>query len=145
MDRWLPTLDLDDGSSRPPCMEFDRLYEPCGVTRAARRAWGLRRRLVRRPPPHEIGLRMVMGAQRFQLFGYVLRQALIPTMIGIGIGLAVSVAISRVLTAYLFGIAATDPETYVAVTALMTLVIVTACLVPARRAMRIDPVVALRN
>jgi len=74
----------------------------------------------------------------------ILRQAVSLALLGIGIGLAASFALSRVLKSLLFGVRADDPITFACVAALVLFVAIAASYVPARRAMRVDPVVALR-
>jgi predicted permease len=93
----------------------------------------------------EVGIRMAMGAQRSTVRALILRQHVMPAIAGIAIGLAGAFALSRFLSSLLFGIRAVDPLTYAAVTAALIAVAVTACWVPASRAMRVDPLVALRR
>jgi putative ABC transport system permease protein len=92
----------------------------------------------------EIGIRMALGANPGAVVGMIVRQAF--TMIGAGqlIGLAGALALTRVLSAFLFGISSEDPLTFIAVLAAMGLAALGACLLAARRALRIDPVIALR-
>jgi len=93
---------------------------------------------------NELGIRMALGAQRADVMKLVFRQGLNLTLLGVLIGLGRSFALTRVLTAYLFGIGATDPTTFAGVSLLLTLVSLAACLIPALRAMRVDPMEALR-
>jgi putative ABC transport system permease protein len=93
---------------------------------------------------NEIGLRMALGASPRDVLRLVLRQGLLLAAIGIAIGLACSVAMTRLLASMLFGVKATDPLTYGAVVVLLASVAMLASYVPARRAMRVDPIVALR-
>ncbi len=93
---------------------------------------------------NEIGLRMALGANPRDVLRLVLRQAAILTGVGIVIGLAGAAAVTQLLTSMLFGVKASDPLTYVAVVALLALVALVASYIPARRAMRVDPMVALR-
>jgi putative ABC transport system permease protein len=92
----------------------------------------------------EIGLRMALGAQPGQVLGLVLKQGLLLTSIGIGLGLAGALALTRVLSGLLFGVGSTDPATFAAIVVLLTLVSLIACYLPARRATRIDPLIAMR-
>ena len=92
----------------------------------------------------EIGIRVALGAGRGQIRGWVLRQGMRATAIGIGIGLAGAVAVTRVMEALLYGVSATDPATFGFVILLLAGTALLACLVPARRATRVDPLVALR-
>jgi len=92
----------------------------------------------------EIGIRMALGAQMGDVLKLVLRSAMSLVLIGSGLGLAGAYAIARVMTSLLFGVAPTDLATFIAVTVVMLLVALLACLIPARRATRVDPLVALR-
>jgi predicted permease len=92
----------------------------------------------------ELGIRIALGAEPRDVFGLVLRQGAILAFLGIGIGLAASFALTRALSKLLFGVSATDPLTFAAVAVLLLLVALLACYLPARRAMRTDPLVALR-
>ena len=92
----------------------------------------------------EIGLRMALGAQPARVLVLVLRQGLVLTLAGIGIGLLGALALTRVMSSLLFGVDATDPLTFAAIVPLIAIVSLVACYIPARRATRIDPLVALR-
>ena len=92
----------------------------------------------------EIGIRMALGAQRADILRLVLRQGLVLTLAGLAVGLAASLAATRFLETLLFGVTATDPLTLAAVAALLCVVALAACYFPARRALRVDPIVALR-
>jgi putative ABC transport system permease protein len=92
----------------------------------------------------EIGIRMALGAQRTQMLGMVLRQSMILVVIGIAIGFFVALAATRVMATLLYGVGANDISIYAAVIALLSLAALLASYVPARRAMRVDPMVALR-
>ena len=93
---------------------------------------------------HEIGIRMALGAQRAGILAMILRQGLGVTAIGAVVGLAASFALTRFLESMLYGVTATDPLTYAGVTAMLLLTAALACLVPARRAARVEPMIALR-
>ncbi|HEY6147343.1 MAG TPA: FtsX-like permease family protein, partial [Thermoanaerobaculia bacterium] len=94
---------------------------------------------------HEIGLRMALGAGTADVLGLIVRQGMRPTLAGIALGIGGSLALSRVLSRFVFGVSATDPATLAAVTAILCVVALAACLVPAGRAARLDPLAALRD
>jgi predicted permease len=93
----------------------------------------------------EIGLRMALGAQRRDVLGLVSRDGILRTGFGLLAGLVVSLALTRVLTSQLFAVSALDPLTFGGVLLLLAGVALAACYIPARRAMRVDPMVALRH
>jgi predicted permease len=92
----------------------------------------------------EIGLRMALGAQPRQVLALVLRQGMLLALIGAGVGVAVALPVARLASGLLYGVSATDPLTYAAIIFLLMSVALVACYLPARRATRIDPLVALR-
>jgi putative ABC transport system permease protein len=92
----------------------------------------------------EIGLRVALGAQPARVLMLVLRQGLLLTLIGIGVGLLGALALTRLMSSLLFGVEATDPATFVAIVLLLVAVSLVACYIPARRATRIDPLTALK-
>jgi len=92
----------------------------------------------------EIGIRMALGAERKNVLALVMREGARMALAGVAVGLAGSLLATRLLAGQLFGVRATDPLTFVGVTLLLAGVALAACYVPARRAMRLDPLVALR-
>ncbi len=92
----------------------------------------------------EIGIRMALGAQRADVLRLVVRQGMLLTAIGVGLGLAGSLGLTRLISSLLFGISATDVSTFGAVSILLLAIALLACWLPARRASGVDPMVALR-
>ena len=93
---------------------------------------------------HEIGIRMALGAQIVDVLKLVLKRAMFLAIVGIVIGTAGAIAVTRYMTTLLFGVKPIDVVTFVAVAMVLALVVLVACIVPARRAARIDPLEALR-
>jgi putative ABC transport system permease protein len=92
----------------------------------------------------EIGIRVALGAQRPDIMKIVLRQGIRATLAGAGIGVVAGLALTRLLSSSLYGVSPSDWLTFVSVTLLLLVVALAACSIPARRAMRVDPIVALR-
>jgi len=93
---------------------------------------------------HEIGIRMALGAQQKDVLALVVRQGMVMTLIGVSIGLAGAFAATRVMESLLFGVGAHDPLTFAGISILLGAVAIIASLIPARRATKVDPMIALR-
>jgi putative ABC transport system permease protein len=93
----------------------------------------------------QIGIRMALGAERRDVLMVILEQGMRLTIVGVAIGLGAALGLTRLMSSLLFGIGATDPWTFASVAVLLLCVAVLACYVPARRAMNVDPVIALRQ
>jgi putative ABC transport system permease protein len=94
---------------------------------------------------HEIGVRMALGARRFDVLRLVVGQGMVLTIAGVAIGLVVASYLMSVMSRLLFGVTPTDPITYATISILLTAIALIACYIPAHRATRLDPLVALRN
>jgi putative ABC transport system permease protein len=93
----------------------------------------------------EIGIRLAMGAQSRDVVSLVLRRGMTLTLLGVGIGLIGSFLLTRLMSTLLYGVSASDPTTFGAIALLLTAVALLACYIPARRAARVDPMIALRS
>lgn len=93
----------------------------------------------------EVGIRMALGATPGSVLGMILRQGLGMTLAGIALGLAAALAVTRFLASWLYGVSADDPLTFAASPGLLLIVAIAACLIPAWRATRINPMLALRS
>ena len=93
---------------------------------------------------HEMGIRMALGAQRTDVVGIVIKQGMVLALVGVGLGVVGALALTRVMSTLLYEVKPTDLTTYGVVCGASLSIALLACLVPARRATKIDPIVALR-
>jgi predicted permease len=93
---------------------------------------------------HEIGIRMAVGAKPSNILGMVLRQGIALTLIGVAFGVVATLGATRLISSMIFGVSPYDPLTFVAVAVILSIVALLACYIPARRAMKVAPMVALR-
>jgi predicted permease len=93
---------------------------------------------------HEIGVRIALGARRWDVLNLILSQGAKLTVVGIVIGVGASLGLTKLMARMLYGVSASDPLTFIGVAMLLALVALAACYIPTRRAMRVDPMVALR-
>jgi putative ABC transport system permease protein len=151
VDATLPVYDvktmnqvLSTALARPRFMTFQlAVFAAVAVLLAAIGIYGVMSYTVAQNR-REIGIRMALGAQPRSVLKRVIGQGLILTFVGVGIGLAGALGLTRLMQSLLYGVTPTDPLTLVGVSALLVLVALLACYLPARRATKVDPLVALR-
>ena len=93
----------------------------------------------------EIGIRMALGAKPSHILAMSIREGIFLTLVGVAIGVAAALGVTRLVSSMIFGVTPYDPATFAAVALVLIAVALAACFIPARRAMRVDPVVALRR
>jgi len=94
---------------------------------------------------HELGVRIALGAARKNIIRLVVNHGMKMALGGVGIGLAAALGLTRLMSEMLYGVSATDPATFAVIALLLLAVALLACYIPARRATRVDPLVALRH
>ena len=92
----------------------------------------------------EIGIRIALGAKPSDVFRLVVRQGMVLVIVGIVLGLSASLVVTRLVSSFLYGMSATDLTTFIGVSLLLMIAALAACLLPARRATKVDPMIALR-
>jgi predicted permease len=120
------------------------IFAGCALLLAAIGIYGLMSYSVQQQTP-ELGVRIALGANKSTLLGLVLRQGMTPALIGVAVGLAAAFGVTRLLASLLYGVQPTDPLSFIGVALILTLVAILAVLIPARRAMSVDPLTALRT
>jgi putative ABC transport system permease protein len=93
---------------------------------------------------HEIGIRVALGASASDVLRMILGEGMRITLVGVGIGIVAALGLTRLITKVIYGVSASDPLTFIGVAILLSGVALLACYIPARRAMRVDPIIALR-
>ncbi len=141
--RMLDDVLSDSLSARRFSMEIVGLFALTALLLAALGIYGVLSYMVNERT-HEIGIRLALGAQRRSILRMVLRQGLGLAVAGAVVGLVCALIVSRLMAGLLYGVRPTDPLTFVGVAVLFILVALFACYVPARRAIRVDPMIALR-
>jgi putative ABC transport system permease protein len=141
--RTMNSLVADSIARQRFSMMLIALFAVLALTLAAVGIFGVMSFLVTQRT-HEIGIRMALGAQDSDVLKMIVRQGMALTLAGIAIGLVAAFALTRVMSGLLYGVSATDPLTFIVVSALLAAVALLACYIPARRATRVDPMVALR-
>jgi predicted permease len=149
-----PDLPLFNVTTLKASMQFGSIFERLAATLAG--SFGLLALVLAavgiygvvafatRQRIHEIGIRMALGAQQGDVLKLVVGQGLKLTLIGMAVGIAVALALARTLASMLYGVKPADPLTFISVSLVLTAVALVACYIPARRAAKVDPMVALR-
>jgi ABC-type antimicrobial peptide transport system permease subunit len=139
----LPGVVSGSLSQRRFSMEMVLIFALTALSLAALGIYGTISYLVNERT-HEIGIRLALGAKRTTILGMILRQGLELAIAGAAVGLVCALVVSHLMAGLLYGVRPTDPVTFVGVAILLIGIALLACYLPARRAMRVDPMVALR-
>jgi ABC-type antimicrobial peptide transport system permease subunit len=139
----LPGVVSGSLSQRRFSMEVVLLFALTALLLAALGIYGTISYLVNERT-HEIGIRLALGAKRGEIMRMILRQGLALAVAGAALGLVGALIVSHLMAGLLFGVAPTDPLTFIGGTLVLTAVALSACYIPAMQAMRVDPLVALR-
>jgi putative ABC transport system permease protein len=134
----------EETASRGLAMRLLSAFAALALLLAAVGIYGVLAYFVEQHVP-EIGVRLALGAQPRYILGLVLKKGMALALGGVALGLAASLALARVMSGLLFGVSATDPKTYALISLLIAAAAFVACYLPARRATKVDPMVALRH
>ena len=134
----------ESGARRRFAMTLLTLFAALALGLAAIGTYGVLTYLVSQGT-REIGIRMALGASPHRVAGMVVRNGMVTAGAGIAVGLAAAVALTRLMRSLLYGVEATDPVTFGAITGLLAAIALVATCVPARRAARVDPLISLRG
>jgi len=141
--RALDSIVADSLASRRFTMQVLGVFAATALLLAALGIYGVMAYFVSQRV-REIGIRMALGAKRAEVLKMVVAQGMKLAAVGVGLGILASLIVTRLFASLLFGVSATDPSTLAVLTCLLTLVALLANYIPASRAARIDPMVALR-
>jgi putative ABC transport system permease protein len=141
--RTLPTIVSDSVSAPRSTMSLFALFAALALVLGGVGIYGVVSYSMTQRT-REIGVRMALGAKPRDVLGMVLREGIRLALVGVAVGILGALALTRLLSGLLYGVSATDPLVFAGVSLLLTLVALAACYLPARRAMTVDPLIALR-